>query len=150
MKWIPHLRTGILICAVSGLLLACALTGALPSSAAPTRGIGPGSASSINLSQTPLPFEGLWVSQDSNQVIVLSGESFYWLQVGNWNSSDHDIHEEFADILSYDLAQGHLRVNTQWVRGNGQMVGFDAPTCDLTYVLDGNTLRINDGTIQVN
>lgn len=93
-----------------------------------------------------LPFEGVWVSDgDMPEIIVFSKESMYRVQSDQASESESYSREQFADVVSYDLANNHLSLRTQWIRINGAMSGFDAPNFNITYKIDGETLQIGVG-----
>ena len=48
-------------------------------------------------------------------------------------------------VLSYDLENNHVSLRTQWIRVAGAMRGFDAPNFNITYLVDGDTLRVGVG-----
>ncbi len=98
------------------------------------------------LDQAIVPITGLWVSETGenalpDQVIMITDSSFYWLQ-----AQEQTVREEFSDIVSLDMASGHMQVRMRWIRINGQQMGFDSPTYNLSFIQEGDTLRINDGT----
>jgi hypothetical protein len=96
--------------------------------------------------QAILPINGLWLNETEestspSEVIAITDSSFYWLQV-----LEQSVLEEFSDIISVDMASGHMQVRMCWIRINGQQMGFDSPTYNLSFELDGDILRITDGT----
>ncbi len=98
------------------------------------------------LDQSIMPIRGLWVSETvenelPDQVIMITDSSFYWLQ-----AQEQTVREEFSDIVSLDLVSGHIQVRMLWIRINGQQMGFDSPTYNLSFIQEGDTLRITDGT----
>lgn len=98
------------------------------------------------LEQRNMPITGLWVNETGDnaipdQFIMITDSSFYWLQV-----QEQTVREEFSDIVSLDMASGHMQVRMRWIRINGQQMGFDSPTYNLSFVQEGDTLRITDGT----
>ncbi len=98
------------------------------------------------LDQAIMPITGLWVSETGenvlpDQVIMITDSSFYWLQ-----TQEQTVREEFSDIVSVDMVSGHMQVRMRWIRINGQQMGFDSPTYNLSFVREGDTLRITDGT----
>jgi hypothetical protein len=147
MRRSRSLRTAIWISAVAGLMLACAST----ETTTPPIQLPPQTASTAESVQERASPAGLWISDAAGpeheaQVLVITEKSFYWLRTGNWGHSNDDVHEEFAEIIELDPAQSHAKVRLHWIRTNGQFSGFDSPTYTLTYALDGDTLRITDGT----
>jgi hypothetical protein len=93
-----------------------------------------------------LPFEGMWISNPGDlkisQVIVLTKDSFYRVQP---NLAPGQTNEQFAEVLSSDLANNQIILHTKWIRVNGKTVGFDSPGFTITYRLEGDTLQIGIG-----
>jgi hypothetical protein len=93
-----------------------------------------------------LPFEGVWVSDgDTPEIIVFSKDSMYRVQSDQASESESYSREQFADVVSYDAANNHISLRTQWIRINGAMHGFDSPNFNITYKVDGDTLQIGVG-----
>lgn len=93
-----------------------------------------------------LPFEGLWMTEgDAPEIIVFTKDSLYKVEADQTNPDQPYTREQFATIVSYDLANNHISLRTQWIRAAGRMSGFDAPNFTITYLIDGDTLRIGLG-----
>lgn len=91
--------------------------------------------------------KGMWMREISegaipSEVVVITDSSFYWLQV-----QEQTVREEYSDIVSLDMVSGHMQVRMRWIRINGQQMGFDSPTYNLSFVQEGDVLRFTDGTI---
>ena len=52
------------------------------------------------------------------------------------------IHEQFAEITTWDAVTGHLTYRIVWIRVNGQYGGFDAPSWFASLAVEGDTLKI--------
>jgi hypothetical protein len=134
------LRFGFLL-----LVLGITLTGcSLPST--PT--IVPVATTVIVSQATPapdrLPFEGMWMTDgEEPEIIVFTRDSMY--QVQSDQPTDMVAREHLSKIVSYDLAANHISLRTQMIRVNGKKVGYDSPNFTITYLIEGDTLRIGIG-----
>jgi hypothetical protein len=136
------MKLGLVICLVGGLLAGCDLIRFTEhdqimdfSDAEESSGVDEGA----NI------LSGMWMSEigegaTPDEVVVITDSSFYWLQ-----AQEQSVREEFSDIVSLDMASGHMQVRMRWIRINGQQMGFDSPTYNLSFVQEGDTLRISDG-----
>lgn len=102
-----------------------------------------------------LPFTGIWAAESEEdlagqQLVILSDKSLYTVQTGNWANAktppaEPQVHEEYMEIVSYDLNAGTMEVRLKWIRANGQLVGFDSPERKVQYQIDGDTLKFAYG-----
>jgi hypothetical protein len=135
-----RLYTGLLFLALGILLTGCSL----PST--PTA--APIATAVILSAATPvpdrLPFEGMWMTEgDAPKVIVFTKDSMYLAE--SEPGTETYSRERFATVNSYDPAVNHISLRTQWIRINGTMRGFDSPNFTITYLIEGDTLRIGMG-----
>ena len=131
-----------LILVLAATLIACTL------SSTPT--VVPLATESSLPASTPaperLPFEGMWVSEgDAPVIIVFTKDSMYKVEADQTNADQTYSREQFAKIVSYDPENNHISLLTQWIRVAGVMRGFDAPNFNITYLIDGDTLRVGLG-----
>jgi hypothetical protein len=137
---IKRIYTGLLI-----LILGIMLTGcSLPST--PTT--APVATAVILTANTPvpdrLPFEGMWMTDgDDPEIIAVTKDSMY--QVQSDQPTDMVAREHLSKIVSYDLAANHISLRTQMIRVNGKKFGYDSPNFTITYLIEGDTLRIGIG-----
>ena len=78
-------------------------------------------------------------------ILVFTKDSMYKVEADLTNPDQAYQREQFANILSYDLESNHISLRTQWIRVAGAMRGFDAPNFNITYLIDGDTLRVGLG-----
>lgn len=124
------------------ILAACTL----PSTPTPAPLAIESSPSAASATPERLPFEGMWVSQgEAPEIIVFTKESMYKMEPDQTNPNQPYTREQFASVVSYDLENNHISLRTQWIRASGRMSGFDAPNFTITYLIDGDTLRIGIG-----
>ncbi|TFH37849.1 MAG: hypothetical protein E4G99_01260 [Anaerolineales bacterium] len=149
-------RSIAVLCLVAVAIAGCSVASPQPPPASPTPmpAAAVATETAVQIAEpTPLPFEGLWVTQGVDpahayQILVFTADSLYWVQTGNWaniaslEGKEGDIHEEFFEILSYDLALNHIRLRKLWVRNNGYSGGFDYNTGSLTYVIEADQLQM--------
>lgn len=138
-------------------IVACIFTN--PTSLTPTPTILATSSPTLGNAQlqpTALPFEGLWISKSDDltrtgQVLAITGKSVYWIQTGNWarvpseQGKPGGAHEEYAEIVSYNLQQGYISLLLNWARYNGVFIGFGDRARELFYVLDGDSIKVSTG-----
>jgi len=135
-------QVGNIVLVLAGLLTACTLS--------PTPTLIPVATESPlpALSPAPerLPFEGMWMSAgDEPVILVFSKDSMYKVEADLTHPDQAYQREQFANVLSYDLENNHISLRTQWMRVAGLMRGFDAPNFNITYLIDGDTLRVGLG-----
>jgi hypothetical protein len=134
-------RAGSIILILGMTLVACTL------SSTPTVA-PPAIESPLPATTVPerLPFEGMWVSEaESPAIIVFTKDSLYEVEPDQTNPDQPYTREQFAKVVSYDLANHHISLRTQWIRAAGHMSGFGDPNFTITYLIDGDTLRIGTG-----
>jgi len=156
------LKNFVIVAFMVNVIVACTFTN--PASLTPTSTMLATGSPTPDIAQlqpihsqpTPLPFEGLWVSESddltrTDQVLAITGKSFYWIRTGNWarvvseQGKPGGAHEEYAEIVSYDLQQGYISLRINWVRYNGVFVGFGDRGRDLFYVIDGDSIKVSSG-----
>lgn len=93
-----------------------------------------------------LPFEGIWMSDgEVPELLIFTKNSMYRVQSDQASAAENYSREQFANVVSYDLANNHISLRTQWFRVNGTMRGFDAPNFNITYKIEEDTLQIGVG-----
>ena len=97
----------------------------------------------------PLPFEGLWISEDDTpdktaQILVITRDSFYTLETYDPAAENlpPTAREMLAEIRSYDLEKNQITLRIQWFRTNGVMGGFNTPTALVTYAVTEDAIQI--------
>lgn len=133
-------RLGFLFLVLGVIMMSCTL----PST--PT--VGPVATAVLLPAATPvpdrLPFEGMWMSDGDNpEIIVFTKDSMYRVQSDQ--TTDSAAREQFAKVVSFDLAANHISLRTQMIRVNGKKFGYDSPNFNVTYLIEGDTLRIGIG-----
>ncbi|MFT3894015.1 MAG: hypothetical protein QM730_20490 [Anaerolineales bacterium] len=135
-----RLQSGLLILVLGILLTGCSLP------ATPTT--VPVATAVVLSPATPvpdrLPFEGMWMTEGENpEIIVFTNDSMY--RVISDQTSDSAAREQFAKIVSYDLAANYISLRTQMIRVNGKKYGYDSPNFNVTYLMEGDALQIGIG-----
>jgi hypothetical protein len=86
-------------------------------------------------------FVGLWMS-DSETLVFTDASLFRVIS----NAELGQVNEQFAEVVAFDEVNNHITVRTRSIKVNGQPVGFDAPTYNLTYQINGDALQIGRGS----
>ena len=123
--------TLISILSLVAAILACSVPSATPTSAPISPEITP----------QALPFAGLWMSE--TETLVFTQTSLYRIAS---NAETGQVSEQFAEIILYDPINSHISLRIQWVKVNGEPVGFDHPIYSLSYRLGNQILQIGLGT----
>lgn len=137
-------KLALLSCLFLLLLVACSL----PSTPTPTPVLLTAEAPLLVSPPAPetIPFEGIWMTDgETPEVLVFTKNSMYRVQADKASDTENYSREQFATIKSYNLANNHITLRTQWIRLNGAMHGFDSPNFTITYKIEGDTLQISIG-----
>ncbi len=135
-------QIGSMILILAASLVACTLSSTLTPAPVVTEIAPP----ALDPASERLPFEGMWMSEgDTPVILVFTKDSMYKVESDLTNPDQTYSREQFAKIVSSDLENNHISLRTQWIRVAGAMRGFDAPNFTITYLIDGDTLRIGVG-----
>lgn len=83
-----------------------------------------------------LPIQGVWFTQDHLKMLVITNEYIYYHQFEMGR-------EVYARVDSFDLASETIEVFTTAIMFNGNSMGYDSPSSQINYHLNGTVLEFD-------